>query len=83
VTLADKVHNARSIVADLRAGPGVFARFNAPPADQLWYYGSLTEVLSDKAPRFIQVELQATVEEMVALTDLPSATAVWEAAREA
>jgi (p)ppGpp synthase/HD superfamily hydrolase len=41
VSLADKVHNARSIVSDYRVeGPEVFARFN-PDSDQHWYYGEL------------------------------------------
>jgi (p)ppGpp synthase/HD superfamily hydrolase len=81
VSGADKLHNARSIVADLRRDPGVWARFNAPPADQLWYYGALTEVLSDHAPRFLALELQAAVEEMVALTDLTVASRAWESKR--
>ena len=37
VSLADKLHNARAILADLRAGHDVFARFNAPRQDQAWY----------------------------------------------
>jgi (p)ppGpp synthase/HD superfamily hydrolase len=41
VSLADKVHNARSIVSDYRVeGPAVFDRFN-PDSDQGWYYGEL------------------------------------------
>jgi (p)ppGpp synthase/HD superfamily hydrolase len=41
VSLADKVHNARSIVSDYRVeGPSVFERFN-PDSDQHWYYGEL------------------------------------------
>ena len=41
VSLADKLHNARAILADLRAGHDVFARFNAPRQDQAWYYDAL------------------------------------------
>lgn len=39
VSMADKVHNARAIVTDIRTyGPEVLAKFNAPAAEILWYY---------------------------------------------
>src|SRR5206468_698078 len=42
VALADKVHNLRAIRIDLALnGEDVWARFNAPKEDQLWYYGEL------------------------------------------
>lgn len=42
VSLADKVHNARSTVNDLEAdGPAVWDRFNAGSQDQLWWYDGL------------------------------------------
>ncbi|HET7686893.1 MAG TPA: HD domain-containing protein [Candidatus Limnocylindria bacterium] len=42
VSLADKLHNGRSLLADLRAdGASVWERFNAPPDRQAWYYGEL------------------------------------------
>jgi (p)ppGpp synthase/HD superfamily hydrolase len=45
VSAADKLHNARAIVADLRTiGEKVWKRFNAPKEDVLWYYGALVEV---------------------------------------
>jgi len=44
VSAADKLHNARAIVADLLAtGDTVWKRFNAPKDDILWYYGALVE----------------------------------------
>jgi (p)ppGpp synthase/HD superfamily hydrolase len=44
VSLADKLHNARAIVLDLRThGEKVWERFNAGPEDQLWYYRSLAD----------------------------------------
>ena len=50
VTLADKVHNARSTVNDLEAdGPAMWLRFNAPAEDQLWYYQSLVEAYAGHA----------------------------------
>ncbi|MBJ7471414.1 MAG: HD domain-containing protein [Solirubrobacteraceae bacterium] len=40
VSAADKLHNARSLVADLRRdGDLLWERFNAPKDDQLWIYG--------------------------------------------
>jgi (p)ppGpp synthase/HD superfamily hydrolase len=39
VTIADKIDNARAILADhLRLGNEVWERFNAGKEDQLWYY---------------------------------------------
>ncbi|MGH7557492.1 MAG: HD domain-containing protein [Gemmatimonadota bacterium] len=44
VSCADKVDNARAIVADLRRhGDALWKRFNATRDDQLWYYRSLVE----------------------------------------
>jgi hypothetical protein len=38
VVLADKVHNARAILADYRTvGDAVFDRFKASKAETLWY----------------------------------------------
>ena len=50
VSLADKVHNARSTVNDLESdGPSVWDRFNAGATDQLWWYGSLVDAYTDHA----------------------------------
>jgi (p)ppGpp synthase/HD superfamily hydrolase len=39
VTVADKVDNLRALLADYaRIGESLWSRFNAPKADQLWYY---------------------------------------------
>jgi hypothetical protein len=39
VTVADKVDNLRALRADYaRIGEPLWTRFNAPKADQLWYY---------------------------------------------
>ena len=47
VSLADKLHNARAILFDLRAGHDVFARFNAGRDEQLWYYDALVRTFAD------------------------------------
>lgn len=42
VSLADKLHNTRSTLRDLRfTGPGVWDRFNAGRDEQLWYYAAV------------------------------------------
>ncbi len=68
VCAADKLHNARTIVADLRRiGPEVWQRFNAGAVDQLWYYRSLTVVLSHRLPGLLSDELRVAVREMEGL----------------
>ena len=65
VRAADALYNARSIVADLRRiGPEVWQRFHAGAVDQLWYYRSLSIVLSDRFPGYLSDELRATVRDM-------------------
>lgn len=45
IMLADKVHNARSILADhARVGTEVWGRFSVPRARMVWYYESLLDV---------------------------------------
>ncbi len=51
VSMADKLHNAGSLLHDLRLeGVGVFDRFNAGPEDTLWYYESLVEAFTARRP---------------------------------
>ena len=65
VSCADKLHNARAIVGDLRAhGPGMLARFNAPSGGTQWYYRALSEVFQRRLPGPIASELTAVVEEL-------------------
>lgn len=65
VSLADKVHNARSIVADLRqVGPSMFERFSGGPDGTLWYYRSLAGEFQQHYPCFLADELDRTVSEM-------------------
>jgi len=70
VTAADKLHNARSILSDLRDhGPGVWKKFNAPPDDQRWYYGELVRVLSAAHDGPTVHELERVVAELSAEVD--------------
>ncbi len=51
VSLADKLHNARSILIDQRAdGEVVWDRFNAGRTEQAWYYGELLAVFERRLP---------------------------------
>jgi (p)ppGpp synthase/HD superfamily hydrolase len=49
VGLADKLHNARSMVTDLRVyGAEVWDRFNVGRADLLWFFGELAAVFRER-----------------------------------
>ena len=52
VSVADKLHNALSILADYhQLGPEVWKRFSERrPQCQLWYYTTLAETFSDRIP---------------------------------
>lgn len=53
VSCADKLHNARSILTDLRTvGEEVFERFNAGRDGTLWYYNELASVPEARADAF-------------------------------
>lgn len=63
VSACDKLHNARSIEADLRTvGPALWERFTVTdPADHLWYYGSLVTALQPKVPEPLADALRRAV----------------------
>lgn len=63
VSLADKLHNARSILRDHRAvGDEVWERFSASKEETLWYYRSLTEAYrSAGADGYMLEELERVV----------------------
>lgn len=70
VSLADKVHNARSILRDLlRDGDGVWERFKGGKEGTLWYYRSLVEIFqqTDFGPNVR--ELARLVHEMETIED--------------
>lgn len=65
VSCADKLHNARAIVADLRImGETLFARFNGGRDGTLRYYEALAEVFDRRGPEHLAAELGRTVETM-------------------
>ncbi len=69
VSCADKLHNARAIVTDLRShGAAMFSRFNAGQAGTLWYYGALAAVFEARLPGVLSRELRLSVNEMADLS---------------
>ena len=85
VSLADKLHNARALLADVRADPETWVRFNADPTAQLWYYESLVDAFAalSEADAFLRAELSVTVADLAEVTDLAVAGAAWERAHPA
>jgi (p)ppGpp synthase/HD superfamily hydrolase len=69
VALADKVHNARSIVRDYRSeGQALWQRFtNKTAADQLWYYTELLAFFSAHRDGPLVEDLRLTVAELADL----------------
>lgn len=67
VTTADKLHNARGLVADLDLhGLSAMERFNAPPGEITWYYRSMLDVLTGRAaPETLLQQLRGEVESLV------------------
>jgi hypothetical protein len=66
VSLADKVHNARAILFDQRAGDDPFTRFNAGREDVLWYYDALARAFAERKPGPLADELRRTVDALQA-----------------
>jgi len=80
VSCADKLHNARAIVADLKAsGPSAFTRFTGDRNGTLWYYLALADLfgarledgLEDPGLKRMAWELYQTVQAMEASAEEP------------
>ncbi len=69
IALADKLHNARTTVMNLRAdgGEAVWKRFRGGRDDTLWYYRELAAMFGRVMPGEFATELTATVYAMHAL----------------
>ncbi len=69
VSLADKLHNARAILFDLRAhGEALWQRFSTKSGDdQLWYYGELARAYEARSGGPMAAELGRTVDEIADL----------------
>lgn len=67
VSRADKLHNARSMLLDVRSvGAPFWSRFNAGVDEQLWYLGALVDVFSERLPGPLTDELRRTRDALVA-----------------
>lgn len=67
VSASDKLHNARSILRDLRSvGDDLWQRFNASKDETLWYYRSLVSAYRDNPEHTAALvdELDRTVSEI-------------------
>ncbi len=65
VSVADKVHNAREILADVRAnGDAIWSRFAGGKDGSLWYYRALVDALRDGWSHPLVDELDRTVSEL-------------------
>lgn len=62
VSLADKTHNARAILADFRViGDEIWSRFNGEKDGTMWYYSSLSEIYRSHYSGPLSDELERTV----------------------
>jgi hypothetical protein len=84
VAASDKLHNARSIVADLRrSGDAVFSRFSVSPAETLTYYRALVSTFQANPasnPDLVG-ELDRVVTEMEGLATTRRCHMIWHATR--
>jgi (p)ppGpp synthase/HD superfamily hydrolase len=71
VSVADKLHNARAILADYRRhGEALWERFSGQ-RETLWYYRALAEEFSARGPAELAAELDRTVRELERLAEDP------------
>jgi len=62
VSASDKLHNARSILSDLRVqGPSLWMRFTAGKEGSLWYYLALVRAFESHSRTALVDELDRTV----------------------
>jgi GTP pyrophosphokinase len=68
VSAADKLHNARAILADYRiVGEALWERFNADRDGVLWYYQSLVAAFKERGAMSLVEELEGGVNELKSL----------------
>lgn len=65
VSMADKLHNARSILADwYRQGDAVWQKFTGGKEGTLWFYRSILEVYQQRANNFLVQELEQIISQL-------------------
>jgi GTP pyrophosphokinase len=68
VSCADKLHNARAILGDLRnidIGQKVFNRFSVSKEYTLWYYQELSNIFESRLPGPLAAELSSTIDALL------------------
>lgn len=71
ISLADKVHNARSILLDLHlSGESTWDKFKGKKSGTLWYYQTLAKIFDDAPFPLLKNELRNLVDEMHTLANL-------------
>lgn len=75
VSAADKLHNARAILADYQQlGDRLWCRFNGGRDGTLWYYRALADIFHDVESTPLTEELKRTVDELERVT----ARSIWQ-----
>jgi (p)ppGpp synthase/HD superfamily hydrolase len=65
VSLADKLHNARSIYRDIQeSGVGIFSKFRGGKSGTLWYYSKLLEIFSERVSNTMVDEFAQIVDKI-------------------
>jgi GTP pyrophosphokinase len=73
VSLADKVHNASSILENLKAsGDSIWERFNGGQAGTLWYYHQLVDIFNLHPQNPLSIQLNQIVTEIDRLAESSS-----------
>ena len=71
ISLADKIHNARSILRDLHlTGENTWEKFKGKKSGTLWYYHSLAKIFDDAPYPTLKNELRNLVDEIQTLANL-------------
>ncbi len=72
VAAADKLHNLRATVSDLRRkGPSAMLKFDRSPTEVLWYYRACIDAVANAIPYALRYELEWTRAEFEMLLVLP------------
>jgi (p)ppGpp synthase/HD superfamily hydrolase len=73
VSAADKLYNAREIIADLKSHPhGVWSRFRGGKDGTVWYYRQVAEILRPQGPAALVEDLDRAVAELEQLAHTPT-----------
>lgn len=69
VSLADKLHNARSILRDLREdGEDTFNKFNGGKSGTIWYYRQIVKIFQQTDDNTMVTELSEVVTQIVKIS---------------